>query len=445
MQKDNFHNHTTIPLSAERALYAKLMSNNLANESQKETFYKRAFGEEYELEDLTPKRIEKAILSQLRKSNFDILETEIINALLKKADKILLKAVKEGLELCLERVFNAISMDKGALETKDAEIQRIIKEAKAILDKLKAINADNKFKKKAKEIATNEFSSFQQVISDVIVDEFSNNKFYYNSSFTFIKERFSRFFQPNQKICYENKEEMDKVISDLNGSMAVIMEREFQVYWGIVTKKIYQEYNIFRNDVLKKVEPALKEVEKVIQTGLNIPHLYANPITYSTTDEYDFWGTLNNQSYNVIKAKKDWRIKFWFIIPYPQWYTEYCISTNDYRDFILNKVSKFIDNKLVDLELAMEQEMGNTLKEAKAQVESKANEYIKQMNEAIKQKAEGEKLIPERIEQLSQNLEICNNHLQELSKIVIEPVENVQNQVEQKIYNIEKIDNANFL
>lgn len=66
------------------------------------------------------------------------------------------------------------------------------------------------------------------------------------------------------------------------------------------------------------------------------------------------------------------------------------------------------------------------------------------MESVIVQKQGGEEYIEDRITQLSQHLEICKNHLDELSKIGIEPIVNTQNQTSHKIYNISKIDNANF-
>lgn len=140
LKKENFHQHTIIPVSAKRALLARLMLSNKAEESQKEDFYIKAFGEEFDREDLTPKMIEKAANSQFKKSGFELLEKEILQVLFEKGNTILLKSVIEDIERCFKQVFNDLSIEKGGLETKEVDIQRTINQVNDIRKKLEVLN-----------------------------------------------------------------------------------------------------------------------------------------------------------------------------------------------------------------------------------------------------------------------------------------------------------------
>lgn len=452
LQKEKFDNHAVIPVSARRALYARLMLSNCATEEQKKEFYGEAFGNQYELMlkhfkgEFPSEMLQEAIENELKASNFNLLEIEILNVLSKKGDRILLKSAKDDLERCLKQVCNDISVEKGALETKEADINRTIAEANAILEKLNVINLeDEDFKKKVIELSQKGFDEFNESITETIKSEFRNNRFRQRSYFDSIKAKYPNFFIPNLILQFENEHQKEEIMADLNQNVSKAMRIEFDNYWTPVIKQIYIEYQSFARKVEDMIKPAIKEIEAVIEKGLNIS-LYDYEMGNIWVEEYQFFQDLTIGTNNLIKANKGWRLGwvFW-IIPWPEKYIKnYTLNTDDYIQFLLDNAEKLIQEHILHISRIVENQLGTLIQNAQNQVEAYAQEYIDAMEYVIIQKQGGEEYIEERITQLSEHLDTCNQHLQTLSKIETEPVQNIQNQTANKIININNINNANF-
>ena len=407
-----------IPVSAKRALLARLILSNNANEAQKHDFYEKAFGEEYDKTDLTPQKIEIKAKSQLQKSGFGKLEEEVISVLFNKGIDIFLSSIREDLDRCLTLVLNELNVQKSSLEIKESDVERIIKQISTIKNRL-AISDDNlNFKKKIENIVEIGFRDFEKEMVGTINNRFKTNKFRQKSSFDYIKNRFPYFFKHNEILVFNSSEERDYELLGLNSEITKTLLVDFENYWSPAIKKVYKEYEKFSNQITEKIKPVIREIENEINIGLNI-HLNVYAIPKINVSQNDFFRRLNIETGSIIQENTGWKIK-WFlnIIPYPTYVvTSYTIETSTYLNMLCLKIRELIDEYIEETNNIIQNELLSVLSTAKEEVDNYVGEYENVMQNAILQKKGADFDLASAIHTIQKDIEICNQLIGKLHNL----------------------------
>lgn len=423
-----FSEDNIVLISAEQALLGKLVEQgDLATDGQLYDFKKIAFGE-IGAEEATKEGCIKAVPKILKKSGFAELENKVLHRIYEKRSNILISSVMDDIEKLLKQTINNIKVGKGTLISEIKNIDELKEKIDSFQEELKSIQQKiDKFKKKAYKLIDKRFDEFEIGISDLIKKAFSDTEGG-RPRFPWLQVLTNLMGNTEYLIVDNDGMSIHKKIRTINNLVHGYLHNKFDTLWNELAEDQYLEFTKFSEEINKRSEPLIRNIENEINKALNIK-LYPSNIATEKPTLKQFYNETQSKLTEIISAEQKSNMNFWESL----WhkflrifglgrkeikYHEYKISSSNYKKMILELMTPTLVRARKKTKSFINKKYINSVNANAQNIKHYANLYVNIIEKAISTKKKGIIDVNTRIQDMELDVKRAKDHLNTLEEIM---------------------------